>query len=63
MDAEQSPLRGTDEPSSTPSAVPLANTGVRTPRWGLGAFLLVELLYLLVSLAFVPLFVNPATPS
>jgi len=36
----------------------LANSGARTPRWGLGAFLLVELVYLLVSLAFLPLFVH-----
>lgn len=28
------------------------------PRWGLGAFLLIELVYLLVSLAFLPLFVH-----
>ena len=58
MDAEQCPLRGTTEPSSTSSAVPLANSGARTPRWGLGAFVLVELVYLLVSLAFLPLFVH-----
>jgi len=38
--------------------MPLANSGARTPRWGLGAFLLVELVYLLVSLAFLPLFVH-----
>ena len=53
MDAEQSPR--TAEPS-TP--VPPVEAGARTPRWGLGAFLLVEVGYLLVSLAFVPLFVH-----
>lgn len=46
------------EPSPTTSA-PLPHHGKRTHRWGLGAFLLVELFYLLASVAFVLLFVGP----
>lgn len=58
MDAEQSHRSGITESSSATNPVPIFDSAVRAPRWGLGAFLLVELVYVLVSLSFVPLFVQ-----
>jgi hypothetical protein len=58
MEAEQSHRSGTTEPSSSTNPMPPPDSTVRAPRWGLGAFLLVELVYVLVSLSFVPLFVH-----
>lgn len=55
MPAEQGHHPGTFEPSPT-NEVPPADSSPRPPRWGLGAFILVELVYLVVSLSFLPLF-------
>ena len=46
------------EPSSAPTSAPLPCFVNRTPRWDLGAFVLVELVYLLASMSFVVLFVG-----
>jgi uncharacterized protein len=48
------------EPSSATASLP--SSVARTHRWGLGAFLLVELVYLLASVAFVVLFVGDGPP-
>lgn len=49
MDAEQGHVSGAPEPASAPDSAPLPRTVERPHRWGLGAFLLVGLVYLLVA--------------
>jgi CAAX protease family protein len=58
MEAGQGHASIAPEPSSATSSAPLPSSGKRTHRWGLGAFLLVELVYLLASVSFVVLFVG-----
>jgi membrane protease YdiL (CAAX protease family) len=58
MEAEQGHASLAPEPSSATSSAPLSGSANRTHRWGLGAFLLVELVYLLASVSFVVLFVG-----
>jgi uncharacterized protein len=55
MPAEPGHRSDTVEPHPT-GAVPPADPSARVPRWGLGAFLLVELAYVLTALSFLPLF-------
>jgi uncharacterized protein len=50
------------EPSSATTSAPPASSANRPHRWGLGAFLLVELAYLLATVAFVIVFVDDGSP-
>jgi uncharacterized protein len=56
MEAEQS--HASVEPSSATSSARFPSSLTPTHRWGLGAFLLVELIYLLASVSLVVLFVG-----
>ena len=58
MEAEQSHASVAPEPSSGTSSARFASSVTPTHRWGLGAFLLVELVYLLASVSLVVLFVG-----
>ena len=51
------------EPSSGPSPALVSDSVPRAHRWGLGAFLLVELIHLLASASFAGVFIGDSPPS
>ncbi len=58
MEAEQAHESVAPEPSSTPNSALVSGSVPRTHRWGLGAFLLVELVRLLAAASFAALFIG-----
>lgn len=63
VDAEPAPDTVVPDPSGGRRPTRVADSIPRPPRWGLGAFLLVELAFLLASASFAVLFVQTDSPT